>query len=446
MSETLTVSESKTTAGKFGLPHFVIEAVRVLSPPALRLLGAGIQFLSTVMIARQLGDVNSASFFFWAAILTSFAPIATYGLEHLVLRTVPRLHHAGETDRLVSYLASTRTVSLILSLLIGSGLVIYAVLRGGTDSIHFEPSYWLLPVTLAAMAMVHINGEAFKGLARPLTGMFFGHFVPVSLFCLLIAFNLERLNSPFLLVIYSSAYVAAVVLIRFGPSSLLRRKTFSLPDKDQFQGILKEGFPVFATNALGALCFITPLMILDFSRPAAEVAYVTTSFRISILFMILAGAIHGVFAPQLSRAATDTENPRGIWKVYRRATILTMLSLGFPLGIGIVFPELVMSIFGEEFRAGAPTLRLLLVAGFLTLSLGPMLHLLLMTGNTRLLARLGMMKLCLVGVLSLLLVPTYGGIGMVCIIGCTFLLESGTGLFIVGRQVRNQSNTVPRVT
>lgn len=443
MSETLTVSESKAAPDKLRFPQFVAEGARVLSPPALRLFGAGIQFLSTVMIARQLGDVNSAVFFFWAAILTSFAPIATYGLEHLALRAVPRLHHAGETDHLVSYLASIRTVSLVLSLLIGVGLVLYAVLRDGPDSIHFQLWYLLLPIALASMALVHINGESLKGLAKPVNGIFFGHFVPVSLFCLLIATNLDRLSSPFLIVIYSLAYVAAVVLIRVGSSSLLRAKTFAKPDKTQFRDILGEGFPVFASNALGALCFIVPLMILDFSRPAAEVAYVTTSFRISILFMILAGAIHGVFAPQLSRAAIHPENPSGIWKVYRRATLLTMLSLLIPMGVGIAFPGFVMSIFGEEFRAGASTLRLLLLASFLTLCLGPMMHLLLMTGNTRLLARLGLFKLLLVGLLSLLVVPSLGGIGMVSAMGCVFLIEAAAGLLLVNRRFGKPSPANP---
>ncbi len=443
MSDSATVTEPKTTLGKIRLPGFVVETARVLTPPAVRLLGAGIQFLSTVMIARQLGDIGSATFFFWAAILTAFAPIATYGLEHLTLRSVPRLHHAGKTDRLIGYLASIRTVSLMISLLIGMGLLFYAVLRGGRDAVDFQPWYLLLPVALAAMALVLINGEALKGLAKPVAGIFFGHFVPVTLFCLLIALNLDRLNSPLLVVIYTSAYVAAVALVRFAADPTLRKKTFTRPERRQFTGILEEGFPVFATNALGALCFITPLMILDFSRPAAEVAYVTTSFRISILFTLLAGAIHSVFAPQLSRAAATTGSTSELWRVYRRATLLTLLALLLPFGIGIAFPESVMSVFGEEFRSGADTLRLLLIAGFLTLCLGPMLQLLLMTGNTRLLARLALVKLLLVSLLAFVFVPAYGGIGMVCIMGCVFLLEAIAGLLIVGRQLKHASPNAP---
>ncbi len=428
---------------RIGIPKMLIGLIRVLTPPGVRLSGAGIQFLSTVMIARQLGDASSAGFFFWSAVLTSFAPVATFGLEHLVLRTVPRLHDSGSREKVENYLSSIRTFTLILSAAIGIALFVYAIFRNEAEGAGFHFWHLLLPVALCAMAIVLINGEALKGLSRPVAGVFFGHFVPVSLFCLLIAINFERLTAPFLICIYTAAYVLAIVFTRFGPSKSMRARLFTVPTREQTKTNLNEGFPVFATNALGALCYIVPLMVLDFARPAAEVAYVTTSFRISILCAILAAAIHGVFAPQLSRAAAIPGNAKGVWKVYRRTTFMTLLALAIPYGIGIAFPDWVMSIFGQEFRAGASTLRFLLISGLVTLGLGPMLQLLLMTGNTVILARLGVVKLVLVSVLSAALIPKFGGNGMVIAMAVAFLLEEIAGLLYVGRQLQ-QKSTEPR--
>ena len=443
MSDAVTAPPAKSILGRLGAPGFVVELVRVMSPPAVRLLGAGIQFLSTVLIARQLGDDKSAGFFFWSAVLTSFAPIATYGLEHLALRTVPRLHESESPEGLVRYLSSIRTISLVVSALIGIGLFIYASLRNDAEGAGWQSWQMLLPLALCAMAIALINGEALKGLARPVAGIFFSHFVPVSLFCVLISANLERLSSPFLIVLYTAAYVAGLVLVRLGPSTALRSKLFSVPDQRQLSGILSEGFPVFASNALGALCFIVPLMILDVSRAAAEVAYVTTSFRISILFTILATSIHGVFAPQLSRAAARPGNARELWRVYWRTTGKTLLAFALPFSIGIAFPELIMSVFGDEFRAGADTLRVLLICGMISLCLGPMLQLLVMTGNTQLLARLGVIKLLAVSVLAIGLVPRFGGIGMVSTMGFVFIAESIAGLLLVARQLSRQKTAHP---
>lgn len=422
------------------VPKLFLGLFRVMAPPGVRLAGAGIQFLSTVMIARQLGDEKSAGFFFWSAVLTSFAPVATYGLEHLVLRNVPRLHDSGSQKKLEHYLSSIRTFTLVLALGIGIGLLIYAMLRNEGAETGLHSWQFLLPIALGAIALTLVNGEALKGLSRPVAGILYGHFIPVSLFCFLIAVNLDRLSSPFLIVIYTTAYVFAIVASRFGPSKTFRSKFFSLPSRKETRKNLFEGFSVFCTNALGALCYIVPLMILDFSRPSAEIAYVTTSFRISILFAILAAAIHGVFAPQLSRAASLPNNSKGVWKVYRKTTGITLLILSLPFGIGIVFSDTVMAIFGEQFRAGAEVLRLLLISGAIALCLGPMLQLLLMTGNTKFLAKLGVMKLLLVSVLSAVLIPRFGGLGMVVAMAVAFFLEEVTGLLFVGRQLKRKSS------
>src|SRR5690606_7133127 len=69
--------------------------IRTLTPSAVRMIGAGFQFLSTVMVARMLGDGPSALFFFWSSVLMTSGPIASYGLEQIALRNVPRLERNG---------------------------------------------------------------------------------------------------------------------------------------------------------------------------------------------------------------------------------------------------------------------------------------------------------------------------------------------------------------
>lgn len=433
MSEVL-IEKTGPTPERRGLIRLGSEAFRVLTPPAVRLSGAGVQFLSTVMIARQLGDEGSALFFFWSAILTSFAPVATYGLEQIALRATPRMDDPASESRLKLYLGRLRFLSTALALVIGVALMLYAMLRSGSPA--FEPWHLLLPFALAAMSLAIINGEALKGLSRPVAGIAFGHFIPVSLFCLLIVLNLNHLSSPFLICIYAAAWVAAQVLLRFGPIPSFRGRLFSVPRRKTRSTILAEGFPVFCTNSLGALSYVIPLVLLDFLRPAEEVAYVTTSFRISILLVILAMAIHGVFAPQLSKAAAIPGNGRQVGRVYLKITGITMMTLLVPYTIGIAFPDWVMSIFGENFRAGSDTLRLLLATGLFELALGPILQLLLMIGKTRWMARLGILKLSLVTILSVILIPPYGGIGMVIAMTASFAIEEITGIILAFRHLR----------
>ncbi len=441
MSKPIASFSLKSRLAKIELPGFLTSCVSVMAPSAIRLSGAGIQFLSTVIIARQLGDEKSAGFFFWAAMLTSLAGVATYGLEHLILRNVPRLHNPESQSKLEHFISSIRAIVLFLSAIIGVGLLVFAAMRNQTSVTGFPSWQLFLPLGLSAIAITLINGETLKGLSRPIAGVFLCHFIPVSLFCVIVVLNRDNLSSPFLIVIYALAYTISIIVIRFGPSKACRSKMFSLPRVEETKATLKEGFPVFCTNTFGALCYIVPLMLLDFLRPAVEVAYVTTSFRISILFLVLAAAMHSVFSPQLSRAASISGNSREIFKVYGKATGITLLALVVPLSIGIAFPEWVMSLFGEQFRAGADNLRILLISGLLSLCLGPTLQLLLMTGNTRIMAKLGLIKLLLASGLSILLIPRFGGMGMVIAMSVAFFLEEVVGIVYVAIRLNRQKTS-----
>lgn len=440
MSESKTGAISSPLIGRLRIPAVVARLLGVFFPPGVRLLGAGIQFLSTILIARHLGDVESATFFFWSAVLTSFATVATFGQEHLVLRTVPRLTKSASREALVEYLSTVRGITLALSIAIGVGLIIYAVVRGGNDGAQFSSWYLFLPVTLAAMALLIINGEALKGLSHPAAGVFFGHFVPVSLFCGLILLNLNHLSSPLLVSLYAAAFLVGLILTRLGPSKMMRERLLSVPKIKSVKSKLGEGLPIFSSNALGALCYVIPLAVLEFSRPAVEVSYLTTSFRISILLSVLATAFHGVFAPQLSCAAEIPGNIRGVFRVYFKSTFFTFSALAIPSIIGIIFPERVMSIFGDDFRAGSEMLRWSLAFCTLSMFIGPVYQLLIMTGRTKFLAGSAMVKLLVVSILSLWLIPTTGGIGVVFAMGSAFLGEEIVGMLWVVRKLRREKS------
>lgn len=399
---------------------------RTLVPSAVRMAGAGLQFLSTVIVARVLGDEPGAGFFFWSSVLMTSGPIATYGLEQIALRNAPRLQEQGPAA-VGRFLASLRFVAALASIALGLGLIAFDVLSekggGGVQLWHFLP-----PLALASIAMTLIHGEALKGLSHPVLAVVFGHLIPVSLFCLLTVLFARNVASPGVLALYSASYLVGALAVRFCPVPGCRSPLLVRPDGRTFRTILKEGFPVCCVNLFGAMGFIVPLTLLELTRPAAEVAYITTAFRISILFIVLASAIHGVFAPALSRTALLPDPFRPLFQVYGKAVALTLVSLAPPLIAGIAFPELVMSVFGESFRNGAGALRMLLILQLVALCIGPVPHLLLMTGHTVVLARLGLLKLILGVALSALLIPSLGGVGMVAAMGIAFVAEELTGL------------------
>ena len=353
-------------------------------------------------------------------------PIATYGLEQIALRDVPRLQRYGH-EAVARFVGGLRSVSLLLSFLIGLGWVVYAI-ASQTNPVGFQIWHLLPPLTLGAIALTLINSEALKGLSRPVAGTLYGHLLPVCLFCILVSLFSKHLGSPGILTLYTGSYLVGALAARLAPGGDFRDRFFAWPGERQFRALLREGFAVCCVSLFGAFSFIIPLAIVELTRPAAEVSYITTAFRIAILFIVLSSAIHGVFAPSLSKNAELEEPFLPVFRVYGKAIITALITLGLPLGFGIAFPEMVMSIFGESFRPGAELLRLLLLVQLISLVLGPVPHLLLMTGHTTCLARLGIVKFASSTLLSFLLIPHFGGLGMVIAIGVSFAAEEIIGL------------------
>lgn len=408
--------------------------MQTLLPSAVRMLGAGFQFLSTVIVARTYGDADSAGFFFWSAVLMTSGPIATFGLEQIALRNVPRIHREGP-EAVGRFVARLRMVSLLASFLLGLGWVGYAV-HSETAPGGFQPWHLLPPVALIGIALTLINGEALKGLGRPVLGTVYGHLLPVTLFCLSMALFARHLHPTSVLSFYAGSYLVGALVARFAPVPDFRERFVIIPSRGEFRQLTREGLPIACVSLFGALGFIVPLAMLELTRPAAEVSHLTTAFRVSILFLVLASAIHSVFAPDLSRSAELSKPLAPVFKVYGKAIALALAALALPIMVGIAFPELVMAVFGEEFRGGAPALRLLLVIQLISLCLGPVPHLLLMTGHTNFLARLSGGRFIAATLLSLLLVPRFGGPGMIIAMGAAALAVELIGLAYVITKLR----------
>ncbi len=402
----------------------VARLFRVLTPSAVRMVGAGFQFLSTVMVARALGDGPAAPFFFWSSVLTTSGAVASYGLEQIALRNVPRLERDGPAEA-GRFVAKLRAIALVFSLFLGLGWTTYAVATepGGFQLWHLLPVF-----AQGAIALTFINGEALKGLSKPVLGNVFGHVLPACLFCGLVALLAPRLESPGLIALFTGSFIAAAVLARHAPGGVFREPFVLWPDRATLGALLREGFPICCVNLFAALVLVVPLAICEWTRPAAEVSHLTAAFRISALCFVLSGAIHSVFAPALSRSAELDRPLNPVMRVYGQSIAIALLALGLPLAVGIAMPGQVMAVFGGEFRDGAEELRLLLVVQLLSLMAGPGAYLLLMTGHTAFLARLGMAKFLLVAILSVLLIPSLGGIGMVMAVGAGTLGEGLVGV------------------
>lgn len=401
-------------------------------PAALRLGGAFLQLLSTILIARSLGVKDSGIYFFWAVAMMEVGQVATYGLDRLALQQVPRLD--GKKGALTSFLAPLRASALMVAVVLSSGLCAYALLvQSDPDR---NPLWFLLPfLCVSGVVMSMINGEAMAGLGRPVLAIFCRHtMLNVTLIASILILG-DRLTADLAI----AAYAMAFFLSGFGafllPGFRGQGAPLRLPSRSQFREFLAKGTPLFLGGLFASLAFVVPLGILERTRSSEEIALLTTGFRIFVLVDVLAKAIHSLVMPELSRAAHAGDGV-AMSRIYRVAIVKGLGVLGVPI-IGLVlFAQSAMEIFGEGFGEGASLLRIFMVFSLISLILGPAHQLLLMVGQTHRMALFSLIQLLFSVALGLMLVPTYGPVVLALILSGCILLEKVLYLASARRAMR----------
>ncbi|MEM1440769.1 MAG: lipopolysaccharide biosynthesis protein [Verrucomicrobiota bacterium] len=401
-------------------------------PAGLRLAGAFLQLLSTILIARTLGVAESGMYFFWAAAMLEVGQVATYGLDRLALQQVPRLD--SKNGELRNFLAPLRAFVLLLGLLLAIGLCAYALI--------FQPDagrslwWYLLPfLCVSGVAMSMVNSEAMAGLGRPVLAIICRH----TILNVLLISAVFLLGSHLTADLAITAYALAFFLSGFSAFGFRGFREqgvpFGFPSGSQVRYFWREGSPLFVGSVFATMGFMIPLAVLERTHSSSEIALVTTGFRIFVLVDVLARAIHSLVMPQLSRAAHKSEGKR-LFQIYRSAVFKGIAILGLPIVGMFVLATPVMNLFGEGFGEGAPLFRIFMAFALNSLLLGPAQQLLLMVGHTKTMAAFSLVYCLTAGILSIFLVPTFGPIAFVYAICIGLLIEKVLVLNYSARAIR----------
>jgi polysaccharide transporter, PST family len=187
---------------------------------------------------------------------------------------------------------------------------------------------------------------------------------------------------------------------------------FRFPNYHSIRNALQRGWPMFVFRSAESLYGIGNTFLLGLFAPAAVVGYFATAEKITKAMFGLLNPIRDSLYPRLSYLAASSEQAAA--KLARRAITL-MVSAGFFLAT-ILFalaPWFIGLLAGPNFAPAVPVLRLYSVLPLMlsiTYSVG--LQWLLPTGRDRAVNRIILGGGCVNLVLSCLLAPRFGAMGM----------------------------------
>ncbi len=247
----------------------------------------------------------------------------------------------------------------------------------------------IYPMTILSVFAESIRG--FKKIKEYMTLRFV--FLNIIALVFLVTFYLLDKYKIFTLPIYQKNFLP---IISYGFSIvftsilviLIWKRLFKRLKKDSIIGNLELSFktiftlsiPMFFSSILTLIIDWSDIIMLGIYRSASDVGYYNVAIRVGRLIAIILTAINTIAAPKFAEF-WGKRDINGLIKVARQSTKL-IFWITLPIFIFLfLFPELILSIFGKEFKIASLSLIILLTGFFFSAVCGSVGMILQMTGH-----------------------------------------------------------------
>lgn len=377
----MTITEGESIGNRLHLgvgsspARMSIEAFMVF---ACRGLGAAVMLLVQVLIARRLG-VNATGRIGTAITLAAvLAVVGRRGSDLLIIRRVatqPEPSAVREEYRSAVWLGLPPLGLLGMVVLISAPMLASTVLGDKQSAI---PMAWLA-MALPAFGLTAIQGEAIKGLGRPVLGAavqsIVGPMVTLTVFLIPIATTLHVASAAI-----AAGYLAAGAAGQVAWTVLTPAEKSSR--RPNVRAFAAEARPFYGTSVFSLFLQFGPVLLLAVLAAPTDVGrYFATDRWTQIPSMVLV-AINATVGPRIARA-WSTNDRDGARALLRRATWGSAAIAAIVGATLIGFAPQLLRIFGTEYVEAAPALRILGGAQFVVLACGPVSTALAMSGGER---------------------------------------------------------------
>lgn len=399
--------------------------------------GAALSFGFSFLIARKLGAAGTGGYALALSTATFGATIALFGLDYVALRTIAGNIREGKIAEARGMSRSTMQATCGFALAIGlfligfGDLLLNRVLDVGLDrQMVIIAGLAVVPLTFARMTIVSLRGTGSVLASQWFDGpqpMLISVMILLGFIVTGATISTLGVTAMFFSVTACSALVAYTVYqarIRAWPPS----------EPAAIKPLLGQGWQIsFVVLSRLVLDWLV-LVSLSSSYSVAVVGQFRTAWQITTLVTIIINTFETVSGPRI--AAAHRVNDRQQIRSIIRQSVISMMALSAPLFIVMfLFPEWLLGLFGPEFPAAAPALRILAVGQLINIVSGPLGLVMLMTGHERWTARVSVAALVVLGVLCVTVIPAYGLVGAAITTAGIILLRTGT-LFVLVRRLR----------
>ena len=369
-------------------------------------------FAMSWLIARQFGASGVGLYGVALTTATFCATLSLVGSDFVTVRQVAKslkLDRPGEARRALS--AASRQLA-VTSLVLAGALFLLRVpiAERVLNQPPAAPFLGVIALIIPVLAFTRLASAALRGSGRVLVSQVTDGPVGSGLAALALAvlMLLGVAQDSLVTVILYSLFTTLSVVIGWMVLRPIAR-AWGPPSRER-PALLRSGIPILIITLSQLFVDWFALMVLTARGDAAEAGLFRVAFQIVSVLNLLNVASESILAPVIAQEHAVGNRDR-IAQVVSRTGLL-LVAAGAPLLlICFLAPEWILGLFGSEFRAAATPLMILAVGQLVSLAMGPIGGVLIMTHHERWSLAYGVVAAIGATLLCLWLIPRWGVTG-----------------------------------
>jgi len=383
-----------------------------------------IGYFSSIITTRVIGTDNFGIFLLASSIFGLSHLIATLGLNQGVLRYVSLYFGKNDPARVKGSILFCARVTLMTSLIVGTALFWLAPLL--SKEVFHKPGLTvglrILAVGLPFFTVASIYLTSLQGLqliklktsidmiAQPLSRLIFMLVLFVSGFKLLGVLWASVLSN---IIVFALAFY----YLKKSGNVFLNHKISAIFEKRR---IVTFSSPLFFEGVFFTLTANIDILMLGYFVPSTDIGIYGIALKLGVMVIIPLTAFNMIFAPIISNLYSRNEKET-LEKLFKTVT-KWILTISFAIFLILaLFAKPILSVFGQDFVAGATVLLILLFSKLVDAATGSVGYILKMSGRPKI-NMINSAILCVtIIVMNLLLIPSYGITGAAMGTACSVI-------------------------
>lgn len=407
----------------------------------IKVLAALSLFAMNVVVTRTVGASEAGLFFLGFTLVTIVATVGRVGLDQAVVKFVATEYACGAFGKVHSVYRKALSWAVFATAIVA--LTLWLNAAWVTDSIFsiegFEPVLNVMVIAAPFIAVYIIHAQALQGLKRISKSMLVssvclpaGILAAILVFPVTTAYDLSKyfvIASMITVVIGRFFWKQSVSNASLTPSSVSHDAAFISSSL-----LRKSCMPLWTVAIVHQVIQWSSQLMLGVWEDAQSIAFFATAQRTAMLTSFILFAVNSIAAPKFAVMYNSGDHD-GL-KRLALLSVKMMMLVAVPTTLFIlIFPEWLMSMFGDEFVEASTALMILASGQFVNIATGSVGYLLSMTGNEVKVRDNMLISGALTIILGVALIPAFGVIGAAIAYACGVSSQNLLCVYQVNKQL-----------